>query len=167
MARGYMGKILWVNLSTKELKDEVLDENLCRHYVGGYGLGAKIIFDRMPAGTDPLGPDAIFGLVTGPFDGTQALGGSRYVAVGKSPLTGGWGDANSGGNFGPQLKYAGYDGGLLYRHLRQARLPLDRQRQSRASRRRRCLGKGHLRHRRHPPGGARQGRGNRLHRALG
>jgi aldehyde:ferredoxin oxidoreductase len=109
MARGYMGKVLWVNLSTREVKEETLDENLCRKYVGGYGLGAKIIFDRMPAGTDPLGPDAIFGLVTGPFDGTQALGGSRYAAVGKSPLTGGWGDANSGGNFGPYLKYAGYD----------------------------------------------------------
>ena len=110
MARGYVGKILWVNLSTGEFKDEPLSEELCRQYVGGYGLGAKIIFDRMPAGTDPLGPDAILGILTGPFDGTAALGGSRYVAVGKSPLTGGWGDANSGGDFGPQLKYAGYDG---------------------------------------------------------
>ncbi len=53
---GYVGKILWVNLSTSELKDEPLSEELCRQYVGGYGLGAKIIFDRMPAGTDPLGP---------------------------------------------------------------------------------------------------------------
>ena len=110
MARGYMGKILWVNLSTREIKEEALDENLCRQYVGGYGIGAKILFDRMAPHVDPLGPDAVLGLLTGPFDGTAALGGSRYVAVGKSPLTGGWGDANSGGNFGPQLKYAGFDG---------------------------------------------------------
>jgi aldehyde:ferredoxin oxidoreductase len=110
MAFGYMGKILWVDLSKKKLKDEVLDEKLCRDYIGGYGIGAKILFDRMPVGADPLGPDNILGIVTGPFDGTPALGASRYTVVGKSPLTQGWGDANSGGNFGPYLRYAGYDG---------------------------------------------------------
>ena len=109
MGYGYMGKILWVDLAKKELKEEVLDEELCRSYIGGYGLGAKLLFDRQPAGVDPLGPDNILGFLTGPFDGTQALGGSRYVVVAKSPLTGGWGDANSGGQFGPNLKYAGYD----------------------------------------------------------
>jgi len=58
---------------------------------------------------DPLGPEAILGIVTGPATGTPFIGGSRYVVVGKSPLTGGWGDANSGGVFGPNLKFAGYD----------------------------------------------------------
>jgi aldehyde:ferredoxin oxidoreductase len=110
MASGYMGKILWVDLSKKEVKEEALDEKLCREYLGGYGIGAKILFDRMPVGTDPLGPGAIFGIMTGPFSGTAALGASRYTVVGKSPLTGGWGDANSGGDFGPYLKYAGFDG---------------------------------------------------------
>lgn len=110
MASGYMGKLLWVDLSKKTIKEEVLDEKLCRDYLGGYGIGAKILFDHMPAGTDPLGPDAILGIMTGPFSGTAALGASRYTVVGKSPLTGGWGDANSGGDFGPYLKYAGYDG---------------------------------------------------------
>jgi aldehyde:ferredoxin oxidoreductase len=105
-----MGKLLWVDLSKKTIKEEALDDKLCRDYLGGYGIGAKILFDRMPAGTDPLGPDAIFGIMTGPFSGTAALGASRYTVVGKSPLTGGWGDANSGGDFGPYLKYAGYDG---------------------------------------------------------
>jgi aldehyde:ferredoxin oxidoreductase len=109
MARGYMGKILWVDLSKKELKDEALDEKICRDYLGGYGLGARILFDRQKPGADPLGPDNIFGLLTGPITGTDALGGSRYIVVGKSPLTGGWGDANSGGNVGPYLKFAGYD----------------------------------------------------------
>jgi aldehyde:ferredoxin oxidoreductase len=109
MGLGYMGKMLWVDLTKKDLREEVLDTELCRRYVGGYGLGAKILFDRQPAGVDPMGPRNILGFLTGPLSGTHALGSSRYVVVGKSPLTGGWGDANSGGNFGPYLKYAGYD----------------------------------------------------------
>jgi aldehyde:ferredoxin oxidoreductase len=109
MANGFMGKMLWVDLSTKELKDEVLDEKLARQYLGGYGLGARILFSRQAAGVDPLGPDNTLGFVTGPIVGTPALGGSRYTVVGKSPLTGGWGDANAGGYFGPHLKFAGYD----------------------------------------------------------
>jgi aldehyde:ferredoxin oxidoreductase len=109
MARGFMGKILWVDLSKNELKDEVLDEELGRQFLGGYGLGARILFSRQKAGVDPLGPDNIFGILTGPITGTDALGGTRYTVVGKSPLTGGWGDANSGGYVGPNLKFAGYD----------------------------------------------------------
>ncbi len=109
MANGYLGKILWVDLTEKKLKNEVLDEKLCREYIGGYGLGARVIFSHQKAGVDALGPENIFGIVTGPLTGTPALGGSRYVVVGKSPLTGGWGDANAGGYFGPHLKFAGYD----------------------------------------------------------
>jgi aldehyde:ferredoxin oxidoreductase len=106
---GYMGKVLWADLSKQILWDEALEEKLCRQYIGGYGLGAKIIFDKQKAGVDPLGPDNILGFVTGTLTGTQALAASRYVVVGKSPLTGTWGDANSGGDFGPYLKFAGYD----------------------------------------------------------
>jgi aldehyde:ferredoxin oxidoreductase len=109
MARGFMGKMLWVDLSRNELKAEVLDEKLGRQFIGGYGLGARILFSRQEAGVDPLGPDSILGITTGMLTGTPSLGGSRYVVVGKSPLTGGWGDANSGGYFGPHLKFAGYD----------------------------------------------------------
>ena len=109
MANGFMGKILWVDLSRGELKEEPLDEKMGRDFLGGYGLGARILFSRQKGGVDPLGPDAILGMTTGVLTGTDALGGSRYVMVGKSPLTGGWGDANSGGNVGPFLKFAGYD----------------------------------------------------------
>ncbi|MHB8104487.1 MAG: aldehyde ferredoxin oxidoreductase family protein [Dehalococcoidales bacterium] len=109
MAHGFMGKILWVDLSKKQIKEEPLDEKMGRDFLGGYGLGARILFSRQKAGVDPMGPDAILGLVTGVLTGTDAMGGSRYVMVGKSPLTGGWGDANSGGNVGPYLKFAGYD----------------------------------------------------------
>jgi aldehyde:ferredoxin oxidoreductase len=104
-----MGKMLWVNLSTGELWEETLDEKTARLYLGGYGLGARVLFDRQRVGIDPLAPEAILGFVTGLLTGTEAVGGSRYVVVGKSPLTGGWGDANSGGDFGPVLKFSGYD----------------------------------------------------------
>jgi aldehyde:ferredoxin oxidoreductase len=106
---GYMGKILWVNLSTGVIDIETPDESLYRNYIGGYGIGARILYNRLKAGVDPLGPENIFGLLTGPLTGTPAIVGARYVAVAKSPLTGGWGDANSGGDFGPNLKFAGYD----------------------------------------------------------
>ncbi len=75
MGLGYMGKMLWVDLTKKDLREEALDEELCRRYIGGYGLGAKILFDRQPAGVDPLGPRNILGFLTGPFSGTHALGG--------------------------------------------------------------------------------------------
>jgi len=110
MLNGYMGKLLFVNLSTGEIAEEIPDESLYRDYIGGYGIGAKIIYDRQKAGVDALGPENMFGLITGPLTGTPANTGARYTAVCKSPLTGGWGDANSGGIFGPTLKFAGYDG---------------------------------------------------------
>jgi aldehyde:ferredoxin oxidoreductase len=109
MAGGYTGKLLWVDLSSRELREETPDEKLYHDYIGGYGLGARILYSRQRPGADPLGPDNTFGLVTGPLTGTPATFGCRFAAVGKSPLTGGWGDANSGGDFGPFLKFAGYD----------------------------------------------------------
>ncbi len=113
MARGYMGKLLWVDLSKARVSEENLDEKLCRDYMGGYGLGAKILYDRMPAHTDPLGPGNILGFVAGPLTGTPALISSRYTIVAKSPLTGTWGDGNSGGSFGPAMRFAGYDAVLV------------------------------------------------------
>ena len=106
---GYVGRFLNVDLSSGELSDEVPDEALLRDFVGGYGLGARVLYERMDPGADPLGPDNILGFVTGPLTGTNALMASRYCAVAKSPLTGGWGDASSGGEFGPAMKFAGYD----------------------------------------------------------
>jgi aldehyde:ferredoxin oxidoreductase len=111
MANGYMGKILSVNLTTGKIEAEPLEEDLCREYIGGYGMAARLLYDRIPAGAEPLGPNNVLGLFTGPLTGTPAVIGSRFVAVGKSPKTaGGWGDANCGGYFGPHLKFAGFDG---------------------------------------------------------
>ena len=109
MIKGYAGKILFVDLATGEIKEETPDDSLYRDYIGGYGLGAKVLYDRQKPGADALGPDNMLGFVTGPLTGTPANTGARYTVVCKSPLTGGWGDANSGGIFGPMLKFAGYD----------------------------------------------------------
>lgn len=114
MANGYMGKVLNVNLTDGNITEESLGEDLCRDYIGGYGIGARLLYDRIPAGTDPLGPDNILGFLTGSLTGTPAIIGSRFVVVAKSPKTaGGWGDANCGGFFGPHMKFAGVDGILL------------------------------------------------------
>jgi aldehyde:ferredoxin oxidoreductase len=109
MSGGYMGKVLFVNLSDGKIETEALDEKLCRDFIGGYGLGARILYSRQIAKVDALGPYNTLGFITGPLTGTPAPTGTRYVVVAKSPLTGTWGDANSGGEFGPYLKFAGYD----------------------------------------------------------
>ena len=106
---GVLSKIAWVNLTALEVKMEEPIDDVYLHFLGGYGLGAYFLFTRQPARVDPLGPESILGLVTGPLTGTQAITGNRFAAVGKSPKTGGWGDANCGGRFGPALKQAGLD----------------------------------------------------------
>jgi aldehyde:ferredoxin oxidoreductase len=110
MDRGYIGKLLFVNLSDGTIKEETPEENLYRDFIGGYGIGARILYSRQKGGVDPLGPENTLGITTGPLTGTPTPFGCRYVVVAKSPLTGGWGDANCGADFGPYLKFAGYDG---------------------------------------------------------
>ncbi|MCK9444346.1 MAG: aldehyde ferredoxin oxidoreductase family protein [Tissierellaceae bacterium] len=114
MLKGYAGKLLFVNLSTGEIKREDLSEELARNFIGGYGIGAKILYEMMPKGADPLGPESVLGFLTGPASATKALFGGRYTMVHKSPVTGGWNDSNSGGYFGPELKRAGYDGLFIW-----------------------------------------------------
>jgi len=106
---GYLGKMLFVNLSDGKIQEEELSEELARGFIGGYGIGARVIYERMKAGADPLGPENIFGLGTGPLTLAGTVSTCRFTAMGKSPLTGYWGDANSGGNFAIALKASGYD----------------------------------------------------------
>lgn len=109
MVGGYAGKILWVDLTSGKLEAEPLTKQLCRDYLGGYGFGLRFIYDRQKPGIDALSPDSVVGLATGPLSGTPAVIGTRFTLMGKSPLTGTWGDANGAGYFGPMLKRAGYD----------------------------------------------------------
>jgi len=106
---GYCGKMLFVDLTKGNHEVLALAEGMAKQYIGGYGIGARILFERMKPGSDALGPDNILGFATGPLTGTGALLSGRYTIVCKSPVTGGWNDANSGGHFGPELKKAGFD----------------------------------------------------------
>ena len=109
MKGGYAGKLLFVDLSTGAITEEPLSETLAGQFLGGYGIGARVLYERMRPGVDPLGPDNILGFTTGPCTATGANFSGRYTVVCKSPVSGTWNDANSGGFFGPELKRAGYD----------------------------------------------------------
>jgi aldehyde:ferredoxin oxidoreductase len=109
MANGYMDKFLYVNLLDLSMTVEQPSEELLKKFIGSYGVGARILFNRMKEKIDPLGPENILGFITGPMTGTAAQIGSRYTVVAKSPLTNTWGDANSGGWFGPKMKHSGFD----------------------------------------------------------
>jgi len=107
---GTMGRILMVDLATGQTSVETPADDLYLSYLGGYGLGAYYLFRLQKPGADPLGPDNHLGFFAGLLTGTPGITSNRYVVVGKSPKTGTWGDANSGGSFGPAMKAAGFDG---------------------------------------------------------
>ena len=105
---GWNAKVLRVNLTNGVCADEDLNPNLLREFIGGRGLGTKILFDEVLPTVSPLSAENKLIFATGPATGTQ-LGSCRYVVVTKSPLTGGIACSNAGGHFGPALKFAGYD----------------------------------------------------------
>ena len=106
---GYEGKILRVNLSTGTYGVEDLDEALATKFVGGRGLGTKIFSDEVSPKVDPLSPENKIIFVTGPLTGAPVPTSGRYMVVTKSPLTGAIACSNSGGYWGAELKFAGYD----------------------------------------------------------
>jgi len=109
MSNGYMQKILFINLTSATVEEKKLPENIYRNFIGGQGLGVRILYEYMAPHADPLGPDNIIGFVGSPLTGT-GFHGARLQVVGKSPITGGWGDSNVGGVFAVALKASGYDG---------------------------------------------------------
>jgi aldehyde:ferredoxin oxidoreductase len=107
---GYMGKLLVVNLTSGELKDEPLDPNIAHDFVGGAGYAARYLYDELGPDTDPLGPENTLMFMTGPLVGTRAPSCGRHEVCALSPLTGIWGESNSGGFWGAELRFTGYDG---------------------------------------------------------
>jgi aldehyde:ferredoxin oxidoreductase len=107
---GYREKILEIDLSTGKIETRSINEQDQKKFVGGSGLAAKIFFDSFDPGVDPLSFENPLIVMTGPVVGTQFPGTSRFAVCGKSPLTGIWGEGTCGGNFGPELKFAGIDG---------------------------------------------------------
>jgi len=110
---GYMGKILRVDLSRGELREEPLNEEYIRAFLGGTGLSARIVYDMVDSDTDPLGPENPLVFMTGPLVGTVMPSAGRCSVCALSPLTGIWGEATTGGFFGPELRFAGYDGVIV------------------------------------------------------
>jgi len=106
---GYMGKILRVDLSKKKVSVEDLKPEWAKLYWGGAGGGARILWNEMKGGVDPLSPENILVASTGPLTGTLVPSSGSIFYQFKSPLTGAWGETRSGGKFGPMLKFAGFD----------------------------------------------------------
>lgn len=109
MANGWTGTVLRINLTEWTVTKEPLNEQWAREYVGGRGLGARYLTEEMDPTVDALSPDNKLLFVTGPLTGTSASCGSRYMVVTKGPLTNAITTSNSGGYWGPELKFAGYD----------------------------------------------------------
>ena len=106
----YAGRILHVDLSTGKVKTEPLKEEMAKQFIGGIGLGIRLLMDYSKPGTDPFSPDNPLIFVTGPLSGTMGpTAGNGYAVVSKSPATGGIAESKAHGFFGPELKRAGYD----------------------------------------------------------
>jgi aldehyde:ferredoxin oxidoreductase len=106
----WIGQVLRVNLTDATIKKEKLDPALLQNYIGARGLGSKLFMDEVNPQVDPLSPENKIIFMTGPLTGTLAASGGRYNVVTRGPLNGTIAASNSGGSFGPELKYAGYDG---------------------------------------------------------
>ncbi len=107
---GYNGKILRVNLTEGKINVEELNEELAKKFIGGRGLGTKLMMDEVDPKVDALSPENKLMVLTGPLTGTPAFTGGRYMVVTKSPLSETIASSNSGGFWGAELKSAGYDG---------------------------------------------------------
>jgi aldehyde:ferredoxin oxidoreductase len=101
--------MLFVDLSKGSMKEAELPEQIYREFIGGYGIGVRVLYEQMKGRVDPLGEGNMLGFVTGALTATSVPGSGRYGVVAKSPLTGAWGESNGGGTLGPELKTAGFD----------------------------------------------------------
>jgi aldehyde:ferredoxin oxidoreductase len=110
MRMPYMGRILWVDLTQGTLHTENIPATFYARQLSGLGLAIGQLLDRIPAGAAPLSPDNVLAMVSGLLTGCGSLFTGRWQVAGKSPLTGGWGDASCGGSFAPAIKRCGFDG---------------------------------------------------------
>jgi len=106
---GWHGRILRVNLTTGSIHEESFSHEQARKYFGGRGLAIKVLLEGMDPGADPLSPENLLVMASGPLTSTPAPTGNRYMVVTKSPLTGALSNSNSGGVFPTMMKRSGYD----------------------------------------------------------
>ncbi len=107
---GIHGRVLVVDLSTGQHRVESVATDVYRSFLGGYGLGAWLMWKHYPPGADPVTPESCFAIVSGLLTGVKTPFSGRIQIVGKSPLTGSWADSNSGGSVAIHLRNSGYDG---------------------------------------------------------
>jgi aldehyde:ferredoxin oxidoreductase len=110
---GYTGKLLMIDLTTRDFHDEPLNEKYAKLFIGGAGLACRYLYDMIGYRTEPLGPDNVLVFMDGLINGTSAPSASRWSVVARSPLTGIYGEANCGGFFGAELRFSGYDGIII------------------------------------------------------
>lgn len=108
--KGYTEKLIRVDLTNKVIQIEKLNMDYAKDYIGGRGLGSKYLYEEIDPQIDALSPENKLIFMTGPVTGTNATCAGRFNVVAKAPLTGTIGAGNTGGYFGPELKFAGYDG---------------------------------------------------------
>ena len=112
--KGVCGRLLEIDLTQGKTRDLPIPDEMLEKYLGGRGLGARLLFDMLPAKTDPLSPENVLIFLTGPLTGNLAPGSSKFVVITKSPLTHGWCDSYSSGRLSVELKKAGYDGMVIH-----------------------------------------------------
>ena len=110
---GNTGNVLRVDLTGEKTSIEPLNKEWARRFIGGKGLAARYLFEELKPGTDPLSPENVLMIWTGPLVGTMVPLTSRFVVVTKSPLSGTFLDSYAGGFLGPEIKYAGFDGIII------------------------------------------------------
>lgn len=113
MIPGFKGKLLHIDLGGQSSKTIKIPDNILKKYIGGRALGAKLYWDLISPEADPLGPDNVMMVLTGPLSGTMAPCAGKHLIVTKSPATGGWLDSYSSGMVASELKFAGFDGLVL------------------------------------------------------
>jgi aldehyde:ferredoxin oxidoreductase len=111
--KGIYRKLLEIDLTSGKTKDTEISVEMVEKYIGGRGLGARLLYDILPAKTDPLSPENVLIFLTGPLTATLVPGSSKFVVVTKSPLTHGWCDSYSSGRISVELKKVGYDGMVI------------------------------------------------------
>ncbi|MFX1294344.1 MAG: aldehyde ferredoxin oxidoreductase family protein [Promethearchaeota archaeon] len=113
MTKGFIGKLLKIDLSSSKISTESLNENISKDFLGGSGYSCRYLYNLLDKDTDPLSSENILMIMTGVFCGSTLATSGRFVVCSKSPYTRIWGESNCGGFFGPELRKAGFDGIII------------------------------------------------------
>jgi len=111
--RGVFGRFLDINLTTEKTRDYEIPKEWYKKYLGGRGIGLRILLEELEGDEDPMSPENIIIFATGPLQGTKFAGAGKHTIISKSPKTGSLNDSYAGGFFGHELGTSGYDGIII------------------------------------------------------